>query len=210
MCQHIYKTSKEIRKQHKPTVMCLPVFCILLLHGIHFLCTVRFWAASFCSQRLNSALTVAAHIAGFWEDKVDGLSDLLWFKSDTQAQFGHPILFQQFEVWTQCQAKGSGDPFYKPIVFRGVTRSVFGPMPPLQEEHLHQISKSGKLPLGDFAVISQKINICTSVQRMIFPFSLYSDFWNIFVLLTDSMDFPSMGLITLLDTSTSFRTRVFW
>lgn len=64
--------------------------------------------------------------------------------------------------------------------------------------------------LRNFAVISQKINICTSVQRMIFPFSLYSDFWNIFVLLTDSMDFPSMGLITLLDTSTSFRPSVFW
>lgn len=42
----------------------------------------------------------------------------------------------------------------------------------------------------------------TSVQRMIFPFSLYSDFWNIFVLLIDSMDFPSMGLITLSGTIT--------
>ena len=37
---------------------------------------------------------------------------------------------------------------------------------------------------------------------MIFPFSLYSDFWNILVLLMDSMDFPSMGLITLQDTNT--------
>lgn len=42
----------------------------------------------------------------------------------------------------------------------------------------------------------------TSVQRMIFPFSLYSDFWNIFVLLMDSMDFPSMGLIILCGTET--------
>jgi len=36
---------------------------------------------------------------------------------------------------------------------------------------------------------------------MIFPFSLYSDFWNIFVLLIDSMDFPSMGLMTLESTN---------
>lgn len=39
---------------------------------------------------------------------------------------------------------------------------------------------------------------------MIFPFSLYSDFWNIFVLLMDSMDFPSMGLITLRGTNTHY------
>lgn len=50
----------------------------------------------------------------------------------------------------------------------------------------------------------KQIIICTSVQRMIFPFSLYSDFWNIFVLLMDSMDFPSMGLITLRGTNTHY------
>lgn len=71
-------------------------------------------------------------------------SDLLWFKSDTQAQFGHPILFQQFEVWTQCQAKCPGNPFYKPIVFSGVAGSIFGTIPPLQEKHLHQTRTSGK------------------------------------------------------------------
>lgn len=60
-----------------------------------------------------------------------------------------------------------------------------------------------------FSVISRIINFCTSVQRMIFPFSLYSDFWNIFVLLMDSIDFPSMELITLCDTYTLFRTSFF-
>lgn len=57
-----------------------------------------------------------------------------------------------------------------------------------------------------FSINSMIINFCTSVQRMIFPFSLYSDFWNIFVLLMDSIDFPSMELITLCDTHTIFRT----
>lgn len=37
---------------------------------------------------------------------------------------------------------------------------------------------------------------------MIFPFSLYSDFWNILVLLIDSIDFPSMGLMMLENTNT--------
>lgn len=66
------------------------------------------------------------------------LSDLLRFKSDTQPQFGHPVLFQQFEVWTQCQAKGPSDPLHEPVVFSGVTRSCFGMIPPLQVEDLHQ------------------------------------------------------------------------
>lgn len=37
----------------------------------------------------------------------------------------------------------------------------------------------------------------TSVHLMTFPFALYSDPWNIFTLVIDSMDFPSMGLRTL-------------
>lgn len=32
---------------------------------------------------------------------------------------------------------------------------------------------------------------------MTFPFALYSDPWNIFTLVIDSMDFPSIGLMTL-------------
>lgn len=84
-------------------------------------------------------------------------SDLLWVKGDTQAQFGHPILFQQFEVWTQCQAKCPGNPFYKPILFSGVTGSIFGPIPPLQEKHLHQTRTSGKPFLTNFSNIEKKI-----------------------------------------------------
>ena len=37
----------------------------------------------------------------------------------------------------------------------------------------------------------------TSVHLMTFPFALYSDPWNIFTLVIDSMDLPSMGLRTL-------------
>lgn len=66
------------------------------------------------------------------------LSDLLRLKSHTQPQFGHPILFQQLEVWTQCQAKGPSDPLHETVMFSGVSRSSFGTIPPLQEEHLHQ------------------------------------------------------------------------
>lgn len=37
----------------------------------------------------------------------------------------------------------------------------------------------------------------TSVQRITFPFALNSEPWKIFTLVMDSIDFPSMGLITL-------------
>lgn len=38
---------------------------------------------------------------------------------------------------------------------------------------------------------------CTSVQRMTFPLALYSEPWKILTLVMDSMDLPSMGLMTL-------------
>lgn len=37
----------------------------------------------------------------------------------------------------------------------------------------------------------------TSVHRMTFPFALYSEPWNIFTLVIDSIDLPSIGLTTL-------------
>lgn len=37
----------------------------------------------------------------------------------------------------------------------------------------------------------------TSVHRMTFPLALYSEPWNIFTLVMDSMDLPSIGLTTL-------------
>lgn len=37
----------------------------------------------------------------------------------------------------------------------------------------------------------------TSVQRITFPLALNSEPWKIFTLVMDSMDLPSMGLMTL-------------
>lgn len=37
-------------------------------------------------------------------------------------------------------------------------------------------------------------SLSTSVQRMTFPLALYSERWNILMLVMDSMDLPSMGL----------------
>ena len=42
-----------------------------------------------------------------------------------------------------------------------------------------------------------KFYFLTSVHLMTFPFALYSDPWNIFTLVIDSMHFPSIGLTTL-------------
>lgn len=139
----------QIHKWHKPMVMCLPNFCLTYLHV--FAKSALPWAACTCNTWWDfSQDGMDANCGIFWEDKAGVPSDLLWFKSDTQAQFGHPILLQQFEVWTQCQAKGPGDPLYKPIVFSGVTRSFFGTIPPLEEKHLHQTPTSGKLFLRNF------------------------------------------------------------
>lgn len=38
---------------------------------------------------------------------------------------------------------------------------------------------------------------CTSVQRMTFPLALNSEPWKILTLVTDSIVFPSIGLMTL-------------
>lgn len=46
-------------------------------------------------------------------------------------------------------------------------------------------------------VKNTKFNFLTSVHLMTFPFALYSDPWNIFTLVIDSIDFPSIGLTTL-------------
>lgn len=40
-------------------------------------------------------------------------------------------------------------------------------------------------------------SLLTSVHLMTFPFALYSDPWNIFTFVIDSMDLPSIGLTTL-------------
>ena len=41
------------------------------------------------------------------------------------------------------------------------------------------------------------VAVSTSVQRMTFPLALHSDPWKILILVIDSMDFPSMGLMIL-------------
>lgn len=51
--------------------------------------------------------------------------------------------------------------------------------------------------LSSKEVKDAKFHFLTSVHLMTFPFALYSDPWNIFTLVIDSMDFPSMGLMTL-------------
>lgn len=77
-----------------------------------------------------------------------GRTDLLRFKRDPQAQFGHPVLLQQLEVRTQRQAKGSGDPLHEPIVFGRVTCSSFGLSGPLQEEDLRQTKAKVNIKAG--------------------------------------------------------------
>ena len=42
-----------------------------------------------------------------------------------------------------------------------------------------------------------KFHFLTSVHLITFPFALYSDPWNIFTFVIVSMDFPSIGLMTL-------------
>lgn len=68
---------------------------------------------------------------------LSGCTDLLRLKGDPQAQLGHAVLLEQLEVWTQCQAEGSGYPLQEPVVFSRITCTSFGLRGPLQEEDLH-------------------------------------------------------------------------
>lgn len=47
------------------------------------------------------------------------------------------------------------------------------------------------------SLLAAQFDWLTSVHRMTFPFALYSEPWNIFTLVIDSIDLPSIGLTTL-------------
>lgn len=118
---------------------------------------------------------------GWWKTHIcvwslcSGCTDLLRLKGDPQAQLGHAVLLEQLEVWTQCQAEGSGYALQEPTVFRRITCASFWLRRPLQEEDLHQTRAKVNSKAGHRRA-SEPMGGRTSVQRMIFPFSLYSDF----------------------------------
>lgn len=72
-----------------------------------------------------------------------------------------------------------------------------------QERHHRLVGKLVLLCCGDWGSSrTQPWPQCwadrpTSVHRMTFPLALYSEPWNIFTLVMDSMDLPSIGLTTL-------------
>ena len=67
---------------------------------------------------------------------------LVRVQGDPQAQLGHAILLQQFEVWAQRHAERPSHVLRQPAVVGRITQTV-GLVFTLEEEHLQEPQVSG-------------------------------------------------------------------
>lgn len=136
---------------------------------------------------------------------------LVWVQRDPQSQFGHPVLLQQLQVRTERHAESPRHVLGQPAVVGRVAQTT-GMVFTLEEKHLQKSEQEHYYSFLTQTQIQYRFQgnnvilifrwwwnaTChTSVQRITLPLALNSEPWKILMLVMDSMDFPSIGLMTL-------------